>query len=435
MSGVCENGNTLPIDLDKSELVNVSEQLTRFKYDFLQCNEFDITVECPGWLSYMTDCTTGVIKIEQKKPSNGVEQLLNLSTMGNLIGTGNDGNIVCYYFPTSLNFYNGEAPTGGEIVIELRTKQITGYELLLLFIPVILGETNLSSTEWFNNIIGNYTTKLPSDDEQVSILTRSMSLNSLIPKSQYWVYNEIQLHGKCQEENDITTHAIFFDIDYAITIYESSRNSFNDVGPNNIDDTDPVDIFGEEGSPYKQDLRELMDIGNNSFDWKEIWHKKIFTDDAAAAAAEYKTKKEEYGDPVDADKIKELEELKALAEAKVKRDLNPPNRGSIFSNEQGTKKGPGDNSSRSDPFSLTCEPIVDEDDKPIDGKDRLEWVKEIYNSDNKTLQGMKKWFWIFLFVIALTGILMALHVFIFKNIGLFITQNEIINRVDLLPDN
>ena len=107
-----------------------------------------------------------------------------------------------------------------------------------------------------------------------------------------------------------------------------------------------------------------------------------------------------------------------------------PNRGSIFRNEQGTKKGPGDNSSRSDPFSLTCEPIVDEDDKPIDGKDRLEWVKEIYNSDNETLKGMKNWFWIFLFVIALTGILMALHVFIFKNIGLFITQNEIIDRAD-----
>ena len=407
MSVECKSGNTLPIDLDKSELVNVSEQLTQFKYDFLPCNEFKIKVECPEWLSFMDEkCDTGVIKIEQTTISDGVVQLLNLSTMGNLIGTGG-GNIVCYYFPTSLNFYNGEAPGGGEIVIELKPKDQD--ELLLLFIPVILGETNLSSTEWFNNIIGNDNTKLPSKTiPERQILTRSMSLNALIPKSQYWVYNEIYLHGRCRTNNqNIPTHAIFFDIDEAITISSFACTSFQNFGQEwEVDDDHFDDGAYQQGSDF-------IDIGNNSIAWKEIWHKK-------------KVGEEETPD------TDETGTTSAQTNGLGVRDFSgkKPNRGSIFRNEQGTKKGPGDNSSRSDPFSLTCEPIVDEDDKPIDGKDRLEWVKEIYNSDNKTLQGMKKWFWIFLFVIALTGILMALHVFIFKNIGLFITQNEIIDRAD-----
>lgn len=426
MSGKCESGNTLPIDLDKSELVNVSEQLTQFKYNFTPCSGFNIGVECPKWLSFVVDedgaavnCETGVIKIEQTTISEGEVQLLNLSTMGNLIGTGGGGNICCYYFPTSLNLYNGEGPNGGEIVIELKPKdQDDGvgnkedHDLLLLFIPVIQSETNTSSTEWFNNIIGNDNTKLPSKTiPERQILTRSMSLNALIPKSQYWVYNEIYLHGRClSSTNKVpTTHAIFFDIDEAITIHTFTRNSFKEFGPASTGDDN---TYFNNGA-YKQGAINLIDIGNNSIAWKEIWHKMKVGEVETPDTNDTGTTSAQTNGPGD-------------------RDFSgkKPNRGSIFRNEQGTKKGPGDNSSRSDPFSLTCEPIVDEDDKPIDGKDRLEWVKEIYNSDNKTLQGMKSWFWIFLFVIALTGILMALHVFIFKNIGLFITQNEIIDRAD-----
>ena len=424
MSGKCESGNTLPIDLDKSELVNVSEQLTQFKYNFLPCSGFKIGVECPDWLSFIDDaskkCETGVIKIEQTTTSTGLVQLLNLSTMGNLIGAEDGGNICCYYFPTSLNFYNGKPPNGGEIVIELKPKDKDNgggdkddHDLLLLFIPVIQSETNTSSTEWFNEIINNKTGLLPTE-KTVSIATSSMSLNALIPKSPYWVYNEIYFHGRClSSPNKVpTTHAIFFDIDEAITIHTITHTYFQGFGPAS---TGNGDTHFDEAA-YKLGTKEFIDIGNNSIAWKEIWHKK-----------KVNTEKPPGSDDNDDTQVDE-EETKGPGV----RDFSgkKPNRGSIFRNEQGTKKGPGDNASRSDPFSLTCEPIVDEDDKPIDGKDRLEWVKEIYNSDNKTLQGMKSWFWIFLFVIALTGILMALHVFIFKNIGLFITQNEIIDRAD-----
>ena len=68
---------------------------------------------------------------------------------------------------------------------------------------------------------------------------------------------------------------------------------------------------------------------------------------------------------------------------------------------------------------------MDENDKPIEGKDRLEWIKGVYNSVPK---GMAQMFWALVFIIVLTGILMALHIFIFKNIGLFITQSEIAGR-------
>ena len=42
MAEECIIGNTLPIDLDKRKLVNVSEQLTKFKYDFINCKSFKI---------------------------------------------------------------------------------------------------------------------------------------------------------------------------------------------------------------------------------------------------------------------------------------------------------------------------------------------------------------------------------------------------------
>ena len=154
-----------------------------------------------------------------------------------------------------------------------------------------------------------------------------------------------------------------------------------------------------------------MDLSNNTDpDWLDAWYPTTTQIETG------ETQNEETND-------------ETSEKTTIMRDFthNKIKRGSIFRNEIGTTNGPGLHNQAGDPFSLTCEPIVDENDKPIAGKDRLEWVKGVYNSVPK---GMAQMFWALVFIIALTGILMGLHIFIFKNIGLFITQNEIANRID-----
>ena len=82
-------------------------------------------------------------------------------------------------------------------------------------------------------------------------------------------------------------------------------------------------------------------------------------------------------------------------------------------NRIGTTRGLGKHVNKGDPFSLTCEPIVDEKDKPLDGGDRFAWIKGVYNTVDSDAKNL---FWLLLFVIFLIGILVSLHVFIFKNI-------------------
>jgi hypothetical protein len=284
--------------------------------------------------------------------------------------------------------YNGAEPTGGEIVIELiekSTKAKKDKTRILLFIPVTQVTSvpeNSSSNKWFGGIYPGLLLKRGNAETHN---TSSLSLNDIIPKSAFWVYNDIKFHGECVEggkKEFKETHAIFF-VDEPILISSDLRGSF-------------IEITGSG-------ITERVDLSNNTDpDWLDSW---------------YPT-----GMPV----VAEGEERQKMYK---KRDFinNKVNRGSIFRNEMGTTMGPGLHNKAGDPFSLTCEPIVDENDKPIEGKDRLEWVKDVYNGVPK---GMKQMLWAIIFIIVLTGILMSLHIFIFKNIGLFITQNEIADRID-----
>ena len=402
-------GNILPVDLDMANMINSSEQLTKLTYDFSPCKSYNLKIECPSWMNsgWSGACKTGAIKIEQAQDNTEVD-LLNFTSVGKLTGSGTDNHILCYYFPkNSLNRYNGADPDGGELVIELIEKSSKNKDQktrLLLFIPVKREDTvddKHKSNGWFKNLYPNL--KLSRSRNQEHTSSNNISLNDIIPKSAFWVYNDIKFHGEepCAPRRSPkeykNTHAIFF-MDEPAIISTALNTMF-------------VQISESVNGQTPSDALNHVDLSNNTDpDWLDAW---------------YPT-----GTQMDTGQTNDPNTGETKSEPVTRmRDFknNKVNRGSIFRNELGTTMGPGLHNQAGDPFSLTCEPIVDENDKPIEGKDRLEWVKGIYNSVPK---GMAQMFWALVFIVVLTGILMALHVFIFKNIGMFITQNEIANRAD-----
>ena len=417
-------GNILPVDLDMANMINSSEQLTKLTYDFSPCKTYNLKIKCPSWMNTKWDnggCTTGAIKIEQAQDNTEVD-LLNFTSVGKLTGSGTDNHILCYYFPISLNRYNGADPDGGELVIELIEKSSKNKDQktrLLLFIPVkretATNEKN-KSNKWFNGIYPR--TQLSGGSSHSHTSSNNISLNDIIPKSAFWVYNDIKFHGEepcalgSSPKEYKNTHAIFF-MDEPAIISEDLFIAFNQIS-----------VFpGTARNP--NDVLNYVDLSNNTdTDWLDAWYPMTsqiesgeMAGDSAGDSAGQGDAIESSTEPTKSEPVRRMRDFKN----------NKVNRGSIFRNELGTTMGPGLHNQAGDPFSLTCEPIVDENDKPIEGKDRLEWVKGIYNSVPK---GMAQMFWALVFIVVLTGILMALHVFIFKNIGMFITQNEIANRVD-----
>ena len=396
-SGICSDGNFLPIDLDMSQMINSSQQLTNLTYDFAPEKSFQIKLECPSWMKRINGCTTGAIEIVQDTNTKETDNNFFVS-VGKVRGP-KDGKNRCYYFPRCLNYYNGAETSGGEVVIELVESSNKDKDKekvrLLIFIPVNTVDNpsadNMSHI-WFENICPETQVQPSSGPGTDHISQANVSFNQIIPKAPFWVYNNIKFHGEknCggSEENEFkATHAIFFSGDSAITISTNRHDIFNQI--TNSKPTTHIDI-----STY-------IDISNNTEDWKKAWF-KTYTPNPDTGQLEEQRKERDFR-------------------------YNKVNKGSIFRNELGTTLGPGDHTDKGDPFSLTCEPIVDTDDKPIEGKDRLEWVKDVYGSVPKS---MKNLLWVVIFIIILTGILITLYSIIFKNIGLFITQNEIAGRGD-----
>jgi hypothetical protein len=406
--GTCpnESHNVLPVNLIMKKMLNESPNLTNFIYDFVK-NKYGTTKECPTWMR--DGCYHGSLKITQEQSR---EDIINFATIGDLTGYGKYGEVSCYYFPVSLNLYDDNPPSGGEIVIELKDKrpQIVGKpERILIFIPVEDGTDNKKSKEWFSEISKNMGT-------DTSVSSERLSLNDIIPKASFWVYNDIRLHSDCAASNE-KTHGIFFQIDDAIGIDPNVRETFivkvDTLTKNSYtcvpagattDATEPAGATTDTTDKPKPAGHAECDYGFTPevkiWPWRPM---KLTSDETAISDAK------------DGDIVMDKEKMA------VRKCC-------IFKNEIGTKQGPGIHNQVGDPFSLTCEPIIDaDDDTPIDSIDRLEWVKNIYKSAPPEMKNM---FMALIFICILIIVLMSVHVIIFKNIGLFITQNEISERAN-----
>lgn len=390
--------NILPINLDRDEMRNSSPQLSEFIYNFTSCQDYILTKgpgSLPEWMNIPDYDAQGCIKIEQNSVNLGNNDL-NFTTIGDLRGVGNN-DIIVYYFPESLNLYDGNAPSGGELMIELQQKPVGGnteatdLERLLIFIPVNVDDKNDKSVNWFKEI-----SQLTASSNSAQT-AQSLTLNDVIPRAPFWIYNDISIHGYCDDKTEkpfSKMNAIFFaDVGDFISIDSDSFNIFK--------------TFNNADTCQTNQLEYSCAYDTNTSVEKTNWCAQWYPHEVSGTVNEN-----------DSDCKTGLNITRDTKMSKV-------NKYAIFKNNVGTTRGPGKHNDAGDPFSLTCEPIVDSnDDKPLDGV-RTEWITGVYNA---IPSGMKNTFWLLIFIIILTGILVSIHVFIFKNIGLFITQNDIAAR-------
>ena len=94
----------------------------------------------------------------------------------------------------------------------------------------------------------------------------------------------------------------------------------------------------------------------------------------------------------------------------------------MYINTKGTKDGPGKKSP--DVLPLTCTPILDEEDKPIEGT-RLDWIKQGFDG----LSGdFKNFLFIMILIMVVVGLIVTAHEFAFKYIGKLIGSEKTITR-------
>jgi hypothetical protein len=400
-------GATLPVNLKISKMQNSSPNLTNFFYDFIASN-FKGTKGCPDWMKAndKSTLTKGCLKIQPKDKPHTIK----------FTGIGNLKLMMCYYFPESLNLYDGKEPEGGEFLIEFRDKSPPegiapeDAEKIFMFIPVDLSETK--ATSLFEDVLkdsGAY-----------------FNLNDFIPRAPFWFYDDVSLPTTCT----VKTKCIFFipeDI-------EQNKPSISDVEKDNI--IAEVGILAENSIEYCDSNGLKISYKSN-----DIALQGRFKIDEQLLNPWY-SNGEQPGENKCKDETIELCNTmvdtcvwtgkceKKCETGLIVRDKEniDVKKGSIFKNMVGTTRGPGLHNNTDDPFSLTCEPIIDADDEtPIDAKDRLEWVKNVYNG---IPSNMKNMFMALIFICILIVILTFIHIVIFKQIGLFITQNEIADRVN-----
>jgi len=96
----------------------------------------------------------------------------------------------------------------------------------------------------------------------------------------------------------------------------------------------------------------------------------------------------------------------------------------IYLNPRGTKAGAGFNL-EPDISAMTCEPIVDEDDNPIDGRLRLSWLKTLSFG---IPESMRNAFVLVILSVILLGIVVVIHDMVFNKLGMLIGSEKILDR-------
>lgn len=96
----------------------------------------------------------------------------------------------------------------------------------------------------------------------------------------------------------------------------------------------------------------------------------------------------------------------------------------MYFNKIGTKRGPGKHDS-DDIKELTCTPILDEEDQPIEGN-RLDWIKQGF--EKGVSAELKNLLFIIILVAVVVGVIVTVHEFVFKNLGKFVGDEGIVAR-------
>ena len=100
------------------------------------------------------------------------------------------------------------------------------------------------------------------------------------------------------------------------------------------------------------------------------------------------------------------------------------NEKAIYLNPKGTRAGPGFNLD-ADVSAMTCEPIVDENDQPIDGRLRLSWLKTMAFGIPESVRNS---FALVILSIFILGIIVVIHDTVFNKLGVLIGTDKILDR-------
>lgn len=96
----------------------------------------------------------------------------------------------------------------------------------------------------------------------------------------------------------------------------------------------------------------------------------------------------------------------------------------MFYNRVGTKRGPGKHTG-DDVKELTCTPILDEEDKPIEGT-RLDWIKQGF--EKGVSPQLKNLLFILILIAVTVGVIVTVHEIAFKHLGKLVGDDTIIAR-------
>jgi len=157
----CEgNYNKIPINIDKSEIIKLSKNLSRFTYDFKGVSKINI----------MSNTISGMFELNY-----GMQKAVaHMPTLGKL-----DFYSALFYM-NSVNKYNGKH-VDMEIILIFVNKN---NKMLLIFIPIKKDTTTAKSANFFNQFVSS----IEPNVENQEISVNNFNINHIIPQDSFISY-------------------------------------------------------------------------------------------------------------------------------------------------------------------------------------------------------------------------------------------------------
>ena len=242
-------------------------------------------------------------------------------------------------------------------------KSIKTDKLLCVIIPIKRTTGKSKQTNWFSQF-GDIDFSSDKDVEEIEV--NNFTLNDIIPESEFIYYpNSMFAPFGCDHADAMKADYIIFPKESAINIKANTYRKLRDT-------------FGGD---FKHNLSDTID---SPFFRKISWCKS----------------------------------------SSNHKECMKVNEKGIYLNPRGTKAGPGFNM-EPDVSAMTCEPIVDEDDNPIDGRLRLSWLKTVSFGVPESVRNS---FMLVILSVVLLGIVVVVHDTVFNKLGLLIGTEKILDR-------
>jgi hypothetical protein len=242
-------------------------------------------------------------------------------------------------------------------------KSIKTDKLLCVIIPIKRTTGKSKQTNWFSQF-GDIDFSSDKDVEEIEV--NNFTLNDIIPESEFIYYpNSMFAPFGCDHADAMKADYIIFPKESAINIKANTYRKLRDT-------------FGGD---FKHNLSDTID---SPFFKKISWCKS----------------------------------------SSNHKECMKVNEKGIYLNPRGTKAGPGFNM-EPDVSAMTCEPIVDEDDNPIDGRLRLSWLKTVSFGVPESVRNS---FMLVILSVVLLGIVVVVHDTVFNKLGLLIGTEKILDR-------